>query len=76
LAQFTVIAKLDDPAVARVLCVALKAHGFHPLEGGEEGLPGMPGIRNVGGKIEIRVPESEGRDATVLATALIADMKD
>ncbi len=38
-AMFETIAEVADPAVARVLIAALKAHGFHPLEGGDSGLP-------------------------------------
>src|SRR5690606_12826600 len=38
-AMFETIAEVDDPSAARVLVAALKAHGFHPLEGGDSGLP-------------------------------------
>ena len=40
--MFETIAEVQDPSVARVLITALKAHGFHPLEGGENGLPACP----------------------------------
>ncbi len=71
--EFESIAELQDPAAARVLITALKAHGFHPLEGGENGLPGLPGVYGPRG-IDIAVPEDEAEDAKVLADALIAEM--
>jgi len=71
---FEVIAEVQDPSVARVLIAALKAHGFHPLEGGETGLPGLPGVFGPRG-IEISVPEQEAGDAETLATALLAEMR-
>lgn len=72
--MFTTIAELDDTSKARVLITALKAHGFHPVEGNEDGLPGMPGVRGPRGVIGIQVPEKEAVDAGLLAKALIADM--
>ena len=42
--------------MARVLIAALKAHGFHPREGGDSGLPGLPGVYGPKG-IPIEVPE-------------------
>ncbi|WP_029041276.1 hypothetical protein [Cucumibacter marinus] len=71
--SFETVLSLRDSNKARVIIVALKAHGFHPLEGGEDGLPGMPGITGRGG-IAIRVPAEEAEDAKVLAEALLADM--
>ena len=65
------IAEVDDPSIARVLIAALKAHGFHPLEGGEAGLPGVFGQRG----IPIRVPEQEAVDAGLLARTLIREMR-
>ena len=56
--MFETIAEVQDPSVARVLIAALKAHGFHPLEGGENGLPGLPGVFGPRG-IGIAVPEDE-----------------
>jgi hypothetical protein len=67
------IAEIADPAVARVLVAALRAHGFHPLGGGEDGLPGMPGITGARG-IAIKVPEEEARDARLLADDLLRQM--
>lgn len=68
------IAEVLDPSAARVLLAALRAHGFHPLEGSENGLPGLPGVYGPRG-IAIRVPEEEARDATALADALLAEMR-
>jgi hypothetical protein len=72
--MFETIAETTDPAVARVLIIALKAHGFHPLEGGESGLPGLPGVFGPKG-IPLQVPEDEARDARALADALLKDMQ-
>ena len=71
--MFEIIAEVSDSSVARVLTVALRAHGFHPLEGGEGGLPGFPGVFAQKG-IAIEVPEEEARDARALAEALLAEM--
>jgi hypothetical protein len=71
--MFETIADVTDPAVARVLITALKAHGFHPLEGGESGLPGMPGVFSPKG-VAVAVPEEEAEDARVLAEALLKEM--
>lgn len=62
-------------SVVRVLMTALKAHGFHPLEGGELGLPGMPGVTGVKGTFGIKVPEDEQEDAKILAAHLIEEMQ-
>jgi hypothetical protein len=70
---FETIAEVNDPAIARVLVTALKAHGFHPLENGNDGLPGLPGVFGPRG-LPIEVPESEANDARILAQALIKDM--
>jgi len=71
---FTTIAEVNDPSVARVLITALKAHGFHPLEGGDSGLPGLPGVFSPRG-IAIEVPEEEADDAKVLADDLLKEMR-
>jgi hypothetical protein len=68
------IAEVADPSAARVLILALKAHGFHPLEGGENGLPGMPGVFGSKG-VAIQVPVEEAADARVLADSLLAEMR-
>ena len=71
---FTTIAEVNDPSAARVLITALKAHGFHPLEGGESGLPGLPGVFAPRG-VAIEVPEEEADDAKVLADDLLREMR-
>jgi hypothetical protein len=72
--MYETIAEILDPSAARVLILALKAHGFHPLEGGESGLPGLPGVFGPKG-VPIRVPEGEAADARLLAETLISDMR-
>lgn len=71
--MFETIAELKDPSVARVLIAALKAHGFHPREGGESGLPGLPGVYAPRG-IAIELPEDEAKDGKLLADELVKDM--
>ncbi len=71
--MFETIAYVDDPAQARVLTAALSAHGFHPLEGGNDGLPGLPGVIGPRG-IPVMVPEAEAGDARLLAEALLREM--
>jgi len=70
--MFETIAEVADPSVARVLIAALKAHGFHPLEGGDSGLPGMPTLFSEG--VAVEVPEEEAADARVLAEELLKQM--
>jgi hypothetical protein len=72
--MFETIAEVQDPAAARVLIAALKAHGFHPLEGGENGLPGLPGVFGPRG-VGITVPEEEAEDAKILADDLLREMR-
>ena len=72
--SFQTIAQVENPSTARVLVVALKAHGFHPLEGGEGGLPGLPGVFGPGG-VAVQVPEEEAADATLLAEDLLKEMQ-
>ena len=67
------IAHVSDPSLARVLIAALQAHGFHPEEGGQNGLPGLPGVVAPKG-IPIRVPEEEARDGKILAEDLLQQM--
>ena len=67
------IAHVSDPSLARVLIAALQAHGFHPEEGGQNGLPGLPGVVAPKG-IPIRVPEEEARDGRILAEDLLKQM--
>lgn len=72
---FVTILRVPDEDKARVLIVALKAHGFHPLEGNAVGVPGLPGFVT-GAGIGIAVPDGEAADAAILAQALLADMKE
>jgi hypothetical protein len=71
--SYQTIAHVKSPSAARVLVVALRAHGFNPLEQGEGGLPGVPNLFGQEG-IPVQVPEDEVRDATLLATELLKDM--
>ena len=75
LADFAIIAEVDDISLARVLVTALRAHGFHPLEDSDGGLPGMPGVSGVKGTFAVRVPEAEKVDAALLAKVLISEMR-
>jgi hypothetical protein len=70
---YQIVAEIEDPSVARVLIAALKAHGFHPKEGGDSGLPGLPGVYGPKG-IAIELPEEEAGDGKILADALVAEM--
>ncbi len=56
-----------------MLIAALKAHGFHPKEGGDSGLPGLPGVYGPKG-IAIELPEDEAGDGKILADVLVAEM--
>jgi hypothetical protein len=56
-----------------VLIAALQAHGFHPMEGGEGGLPGVTDPF-FGKGIPIRVPDDEAADCRVLAEDLLKQM--
>jgi hypothetical protein len=72
--EFTEILISRDANKVRVITAALKAHGFHPLEGDEDGIPGLPGVTGLYG-ISIRVPAEEAADARVLAEALDSEMR-
>jgi len=71
--MYEIITYVSDPALARVLIAALQAHGFHPLQSGENGLPGLPGVVAPRG-IPIRVPEEEAAEGKMLAEDLLKDM--
>ncbi|KKB07345.1 hypothetical protein [Devosia chinhatensis] len=71
--KFQPIAQVKDQSQARILLVALRAHGFHPLDPREGGLPGVPNLFGAGGFI-LEVPEEEAADATLLAGELLKDM--
>jgi hypothetical protein len=72
--RFTPIAQVREHSAARVLLVALRAHGFHPLDLREGGLPGVPNLFGREG-FTIEVPEEEARDAEVLVADLLKDME-
>lgn len=72
--SYTTIAQVEDLSAARVLVVALKAHGFHPLESGDGGLPGVRGLFGAKG-VPVQVPEDEAADATELALDLLKQMQ-
>lgn len=65
------IAEVENLGVARVLNAALRAHGFHPLDPADGGLPG---ISCPSGLITIAVPQEEEDDAGMLARAILADI--
>jgi hypothetical protein len=72
--SFEIIAEVADPSAARVLILALKAHGFHPLEGSDDGSPGLPGVFGAKG-IVIQVLEEEAGEARALAEDLLREMR-
>lgn len=72
--KFTPIVQVKSRSAAQVLIVALRAHGFHPLDTREGGLPGVPNLFGADGFI-VEVPEDEAADATLLATDLLKDME-
>ncbi len=71
--KFQPIAQVRDQSQARILIVALRAHGFHPLDPREGGLPGLPNFFGAEGFI-VEVPEDEAIDAQLLAGELLKDM--
>lgn len=72
--RFAPVAQVKDHSIARILIVALRAHGFHPLDLREGGLPGVPNLFAADGVI-IEVPEEEVSDATDLVADLLRDME-
>lgn len=71
--SYQIIANVDNTSTARLLVVALRAYGFHPLDHGEGGLPGVGNIFGRGG-VPVQVPEEEVADATILAMELLKTM--
>lgn len=71
--KYQAIAQVRDSGIARILIVALRAHGFHPLEPRDGGLPGVPNLFGAEG-VSIEVPENEAGDATILVEDLLKDM--
>lgn len=72
--NFITIGQVRDAGMARVVLVALRAHGFHPLELRDGGLPGVPNLFGSEG-VGIEVPEEEAADATLLVKELLKDME-
>lgn len=72
--RFAPIVQVKSRSTAQVLMVALRAHGFHPLDPREGGLPGVPNMFGPEGFV-VEVPEDEAADATLLATDLLKDME-
>jgi len=68
--NFETILTHHDADILRIIVVALKAHGFHPNEGGSSGLPGLTTPNGAG----ISVPIFEAEDAKLLAETLLAEM--
>jgi len=68
------IADVEDVSLAIALNAALRAYGFHPGEGTERGLPGLPGVIGPKG-IPITVPEEEAEDAKILVEDLLRQMQ-
>jgi hypothetical protein len=73
--RFAPIAQVRDHSTARVLLVALRAHGFHPMDLREGGLPGVPNLFGAAG-FTIEVPEDEVSDATLLVGDLLRTMEN
>lgn len=73
--NYQTIARVRDASIARVLVVALRAHGFHPLDPRDGGLPGVPNIFGAEG-VGLEVPENEMADATLLVEDLLKDMTE
>lgn len=72
--RFAPVAQVRDQSIARVVIVALRAHGFHPLDLRDGGLPGVPNLFGSDG-FTVEVPEDEVADATVLVGDLLKDME-
>jgi hypothetical protein len=72
--RFAPIIAVRSRSTAQVLIVALRAHGFHPLDPREGGLPGVPNMFGPDGFV-VEVPKDEVEDATLLATDLLKDME-
>lgn len=72
--ELVTIAEVEDTSLAIALNAALRAYGFHPGEGTERGLPGLPGVIGPKG-IPITVPEDEENDAKILVSDLLKQMR-
>lgn len=69
-----IILKVEDENLARSLIAALKAYGFHPMEGGDAGFPGTAALTMPSG-IPIRLPAEEAADGRILAQSLLKEMQ-
>ena len=68
--NFETILSHQDANVVRVIGIALKAHGFHPLDEGLAGPLGYPGVVSPKG-LDIVVPSREAADARLLAEGFV-----
>ena len=57
-----------------MLITALKAYGFDPVEEGQDGIAGMPGIRGISGDFALKVPDEQAKDAKILCDELLKQM--
>ncbi len=73
MANFETILSHQDANIVRIISIALKAHGFHPLDESLAGPLGYPGVISPRG-VNLQVPSSEAEDARMLAEALLAEM--
>ncbi|MHA6691038.1 hypothetical protein [Devosia sp. A449] len=73
--DYQIIAQAKNVPQAMALAVALRAYGFHPLEQGDGGLPGVSNLFGPEG-VPVQVPEDEAADATVLVVELLKEMAD
>lgn len=72
--SYEIVARVESPSTHRALIAALRAYGFHPLDAGEGGLPGVPNLFGPEGA-PVQVPEDEAADATLLARELLKEMQ-
>jgi len=75
MSEFETIVRTKRENTARVLIAALQAHGFHPRELSDGGLPGLGGGFSQEG-YAIDVPTPEAADARPLALDMLKDMAD
>ncbi len=74
MAGYEIVLRVEDEVLARNLIAALKAYGFHPLEGGDGAFPGARGLISPNG-IPIALLEEEVRDGKALAESLLKEMQ-
>lgn len=73
MANFETIISHQDANVVRIISIALKAHGFHPLDESLAGPLGYPGVVSPRG-VNLQVPSAEAEDARLLAEALLLEI--